>query len=105
MATVPETLSPTVHKGYDLRVDDDLQALGVENTTDELVELVKLVQWLATAHIPKHPVIQHEVICGREGGHVGLVVVGLVIVEQGHQLRSGCHIVNLPREETSHNLK
>lgn len=65
-------------RGYNFRVDDDLEAVGVEHATDVHVELVKLVDGLSGAHIPQHAVVQDQVIGRVKGGTVPLVVVSQV---------------------------
>lgn len=67
-------------EGYDLCVYNDLQAVGVEHAADVHVEFVELVDGLRHTHVPQHTVVQHQVVCGVEGGAVPLVVVGQVCV-------------------------
>lgn len=78
-----------------LRVDDDLQAVGVEHTTDVHVELVKFVDGLSRAHVPQHAVVQNQVVCGVEGGAVPLVVVGQTGVVQGQGLLTRLDVVDM----------
>lgn len=59
----------------------------MENAADVHVELVKLVDGLRSAHVPKHAVVEHQVVRGVEGGAVPLVVVGQVrVVQRQHHL-------------------
>lgn len=83
--------------GYDLGVDDDLQAVGVEHATDVHVELVELVDGLRRPHVPKHAVVEHQVVGGVEGGAVPLVVVGQGGVEQRHSLLTRVDVVDLQK--------
>ena len=88
-------------QGYNLRVDDYLQAVRVEGATDVLVELVKLVQRARSAHVPQDTVVQHVIVGGGEGGQVGLVVVGLLNIVQRCQLDPSGHIVDLERHRAA----
>lgn len=85
-------------QGYDLGVDDDLQAVGVEDAADVHLELVELVDGLRRAHVPQHAVVQHQVVGGVEGGAVPLVVVGQVLVVQGQSLLARLDVVDLAGE-------
>lgn len=52
-----EKTAPGSIRGYDLRVDDDFQAVGVEDPADVHVELVELVDGLRRPHVPQHAVV------------------------------------------------
>lgn len=81
--------------GYDLRVDDDLQAVGMENAADVHVKLVELVDGSRAPHVPQHAVVEHQVVGGVEGGAVPLVTVGQGGVDQGQGLLTGLDVVDL----------
>lgn len=83
--------------GYDLGVDDDLQAVGMENPADVHVELVELVDGPRRPHVPQHAVVQHQVVGGAEGGAVPLVVIGQGGVVQGQGLLARLDVVDLRR--------
>ena len=86
--------------GYDLGVDDDLQAVGMEHAADVHVELVELVDGPRAPDVPQHPVVQHQVVGGVEGGAVPLVVVGQGGVVQGQGLLARVDVVDLQRGAT-----
>lgn len=52
-----EKTAPGSIRGYDLRVDDDFQAVGVEDPADVHVELVELVDGPRRPHVPQHAVV------------------------------------------------
>ena len=76
------TPSPNLCKGYDFRVDDDLEAVGVEDAADVGVELVELVDALAAVDVPQQAVVEDEVVARVERGAVPLVVVRLALLAQ-----------------------
>ena len=71
----------------------------MKHPADVHVELVKLVDGLGRAHVPQHAVVQHQVVCGVEGGAVPLVVVGQVRVVQGQRLQACLDVVDLGRRQ------
>ena len=71
----------------------------MKHPADVHVELVKLVDGLGRAHVPQHAVVQHQVVCGVEGGAVPLVVVGQVRVVQGQRLQACLDVVALGRRQ------
>lgn len=85
-------------EGYDLCVNDDLQAVGVEHATDVHVELVKLVDGLSCAYIPQNAIIQYKVICWVEGGTVPLVVVCQVRVVESLSNLTCLYVINLAKK-------
>lgn len=87
-------------EGYDLCVNDDLQTIGVEHTTDVHVELVKLVDGLSRAYIPQNAIIQNQVICWVEGGTVPLVAVCQVRVVESLSNLTCLYVINLARRST-----
>lgn len=44
-------------KGYNFRVDDDFQTHRMKDSTDIVIEFVKLVDGFATAYIPQYPIV------------------------------------------------
>lgn len=44
-------------QGYNFCVYDDFKAVGMEDSADIHVELVKLVDGLSRAHVPQHTII------------------------------------------------
>ncbi len=91
-------------RGYNLSVDDDLQAVRMENAADVHVELVELVNGPRRPNVPQHTIIQHQVIGGVEGGTVSLVVVCQGGVVQGQDLLTRLDVVNL-QHTTTNNIK
>lgn len=94
----PENFNIFQSKGYNLSVYDDLQAIGVKHAADIHVELVKLVNGLSCAHIPKHSVVQHQVVCWVKSSAVFLVVVSQVWVVESKSDLSGLDVINLAQK-------
>lgn len=67
----------------------------MEHAADVHVELVKLVDGLSRAHVPQHAVVQHQVICGVEGGTVPLVIVSQVWVVESQSYLPCLDVINL----------
>lgn len=87
--------------GYDLGVDDDLQAVGVEPAADVHVELVKLVDGAGGADVPQDAVVEHQLVAGVEGGAVPGVVVGQDGFPQGQRPLARLKVVDLQRPPQS----
>ena len=86
-------------RGYDLGVDDDLQAVGVEVSADVHVELVKFVNGSWVSDVPQHAVVQHQVVAGVKGSAIPLVVVGQRRVVQRQGLHARLDVVDLNQKE------
>lgn len=87
-------------QGYNLCVDDDLKSIGMEDTTDVHVELIKLVYGLSRAHIPQHTVVQHQVIRGVKCRAVPLVIVGQVRVVESQDFLASLDVIYLEKEDS-----
>lgn len=70
----------------------------MEHTADVHVELVELMDGPWAPHVPQHPVVQHQVVGGVEGGTVPLVVVGQGWFVQGQGLLARMDVVDLQIE-------
>lgn len=92
-----EALPPGCLLGYDLGVDDDLQAVGVEDAADVHVELVKLVDGAGDPDVPQDAVVQHQLVAGVKGGPVARVVVGQGGFAQGQRLLTCLKVKDLQR--------
>ena len=86
-------------KGYNLWVDDDFQAGWMEEPTNLVLELIKLVDVLGRPHVPQHTVVQHQLVRGVKGRTVVGVVVAQLAILQGEDELASSHIVYLAIEK------
>lgn len=85
-------------RGYNLSVYDDLKAVGMKNTTDVHVELVKLMDGMWHPDIPQHPIIKNQIVGGVKGGTVLLVIIGQCRVIQGQSLLTCLNVIDLQQK-------
>ena len=82
-------------KRYDLGIDDNFEAVRMENSADCRVEFVELVNEFATVDVPEHAVIQNEIVGRVECRSIARIVVGLVGVVEGRNSAARRDVVYL----------
>lgn len=65
----------------------------MEESTDLVLELIKLVDVLGRPDVPQHTVVQHQLVSGVKGCTVVGVVVAQLAILQGEDELTGSHIV------------
>lgn len=71
----------------------------MEESTDLVLELIKLVDVLGRPDVPQHTVVQHQLVSGVKGRTVVGVVVAQLAILQGEDELTGSHIVYLAIEK------
>ena len=93
--TLSEGYGSRYLKGYNFGVDDDFEAIWMEQTAYCRVEFVEFMNWFSAVNIPQYTIIQDEIIIWTKGGMILKVVIGFVLVIQFNNRPSSFRIIDL----------